>query len=281
MRRVRAMALVFGLAVTMAACGKGGGLTTSGGFALRVQVAGGFLPPGADMASVPEFAVTADGRVVTGGPQIEIYPGPAMPNVLQRTITDDGVAAIAAAARTAGLFGPDRHYGNDSVADAGTTFFTLVADGETHVVSAYALGDAAEGPGTSGTDRDARAKLQRFRERLGDLASWLPAGSLGDEEPYDITALRVVARAGGDNPDDGVTPNEQTWPLGPLATFGTATGDVRCGIVSGADLEKVLPLARKATQITIWRSEGEPYALQFRPQLPDETACEVPRSPQG
>lgn len=267
------------LALGMLACGRGDGLTPSSDtFTLRVYNAGGFVPPGADQAAVPEFALTADGRALTGGPMIEIYPGPAMPNVLQRQITQAGIDALEAEARAAGLFGPDAHYDHNGVADAATTFFIVDADGARHVISAYALGmDAMPGPGSSSSDTEARKKLQRFRERLGDLGAWLPAGSIGDEEPYEMTALRVVARPGTDSPDDGVPASEKDWPLStPLATFGEAVGDTRCEVVDGDDLTTLLPHAREATQITLWRSGDATYLLQFRPQVPEERGCEVP-----
>jgi hypothetical protein len=276
--------IVLFLAAALAACGTSTGFSngTDGGstITLRVQTAGGFVPPGADQASFPEWALTGDGRVVTTGPQIDIYPGPAMPNTLQRSITREGIDAITNAARDAGLL-DDKHYDYGGVADAGTTFFTLVVDGTRHVVSAYALGmDAPGGPGENAADKDARAKLQRFRDKLGDLATWLPTSSLGEERAYEFDALRVVSREGQENPEDSLKPGHEDWPLStPLATFGEATGDTRCGIVTGADLDKLLPKARTANSATLWHSGGKTYVLQFRPQLPDEKACEVPSAP--
>jgi hypothetical protein len=277
------------LAFALASCGTNSGFIDGSGppsgageLVLRVQTAGGFVPPGADQVAVPEFTLMGDGRIVTSGPQVELYPGPALPNMQQRTVSRDGIDAIMAEARDAGLLGPDKHYGYDTVADAGTTFFITVSDGERHVVSAYALGlDAGPSPNTTAADREARAELQRFRERLGDLTSWLPQGSLGEEEPYEFDALRVVVRAGADNPDDGVRANDLDWPLSSLENFGAQAGDTRCGIVGGNDLAEALPLVRQATQITLWHSEGETYTLQFRPQLPDENACEVPQGTGG
>jgi len=278
---MRRIPIVLLLAAALASCGTSTGFSGGPGegsaVTMRVQTAGGFVAPGTDQASFPEFALTADGRVVTTGPQIEIYPGPSMPNTLQRSITREGIDAIAAAARDAGL-DEDNHYGYDGVADAGTTYFTFAVDGARHVVSAYALGmDSQSGPGQTTANRDARAKLQRFREKLGDLPSWLPAGSLGEEKPYEFDALRIVAREGAVNPEDSAKPSEKGWPLStPLAEFGTATRDARCGVVTGADLDSVLPLARTSSQNTLWHSGGKTYVLQFRPQLPDEKACEVP-----
>jgi hypothetical protein len=281
-RTMKVMAVTAGLALALAACGKGDGGLDGGGdaFSLRIQTAGGFLPPGMDIVAVPQFAVTSDGRVITSGPQIAIYPGPAMPNMLQRTISKAGIEALIAEARTAGLFGPDAHYDNPMVADAGTTFF-IVHDGDArHQISAYALG-GFDDDAASAEDKEARKKLNEFLTKTGDLESWLPDGALGEEEPYDFTAMRVVSQPGTDNPDDDLTQGEMDWPLGDLATFGTESGPIRCGVVTGDDLDELVPKVRAANQLTLWKSEGKTYNVMVRPQLPDETGCEVPSQPQG
>ena len=240
---------------------------------LKVSTGGGFVPAGWDLTAVPEFTLAGEGRIITSGPQIEIYPGPAMPNVLERSVSEGGIQAILAAARDAGLFGPDHHYEHNGVADAGTTTFTVVAEGRTHTISAYALGIDDNFRGVSENDRRARAALSKFRERLGDLSSWLPKDSLGEERAFDFDALRIVVRAYSGSPD--VTPNEIAWPLDrALAAFGAAMdAEMRCGVVLGADLAPVLARAREATQITRWIDDGKAWSLAFRPQMPDETGC--------
>ncbi|MFA5890004.1 MAG: hypothetical protein WDA27_03470 [Actinomycetota bacterium] len=240
---------------------------------LQVSTAGGFVPAGWNLTAVPEFTLSGDGRIITTGPQIEIYPGPAMPNVLEQKVSEDGIQMILAAARDAGLFGPNHHYDQPGVADAGTTTFTVVADGRTHEISAYALGIEGSLPATSDDDRRARAALTKFRERLGDLRSWLPENSLGDERAYDFDALRIVVRPASGIPD--VTPNEIDWPLDEaLTTFGAAVDEqMRCGVVEGADLVPVLARAREATQITRWMNNDRAWSLAFRPQIPGETDC--------
>ena len=48
------------------------------------------IPP-VDQFAVPDTAaITHDGRYVTAGPVGEMYPGPLLPNLRERTITDDG-----------------------------------------------------------------------------------------------------------------------------------------------------------------------------------------------
>lgn len=275
MKRVAIFSLVMALGIALAGCGKEAG-SAAPGFRLSVHTAGGFVPPGWDMIGVPQFTVTSDGRIVTSGPMIEIYPSPALPNMLQRTVTREGVDAIIAEARKDGLYGPDKHYENNTVADAGTTFFIIEDGDERHQISAYALGGFEQGDNASAESKAGRAKLQHFLDMIGDLDKWMPAGSLGEEEPFEIEALRAVVTDAPEDRGDDVKPGEMDWPLGSLATFGQASGPVRCGVVSDADLDELLPMARKATQITEWKSDGKFYNVLMRPQLPDETGCEVP-----
>lgn len=268
------IALLFGLA----ACGR---TTTAGGtqhptgareLILRISTGGGFVMPGTDQIALPDFSLMGDGRVIYGGPQIEIYPGPALPNVLSRTVTEAGIQTILDAARDAGLLGADAHYDHPGIADAPTTTFTVNADGVRHVVSAYALG--SDDGGMANPDADKRAKLQAFRERASNLSSWLPAGSLGEEEPFDFDALRIVVRPAFAS-DGDVKPNEIVWPLAtPLRSFGSElVENTRCGVIDGEDARTVTAKARNATQITRWLDGGDAYQLSFRPQLPDETGC--------
>jgi len=242
---------------------------------LRMDTGGGLVPPGYLLRLLPQFSLFGDGRLITEGPQMEIYPGPALPNVLQQTITEDGIQAILDAAREAGLMGPDARYDFGCVTDAPTTTFTLVADGERHVVSAYALGmDAGACPGS---DTAARAKLAAFQTKLGDLTSWLPQGSVGGQTSFESSEMRVYAQPYAGSPDPGLVEPPMDWPLTkPLSSFGqpvVGLEGMRCGVVAGQDLASLLPDARTANELTPWRSGGQTYSLIFRPLLPDEHAC--------
>ena len=244
---------------------------------LRVAYEGGFVPYEYILSSVPSWSLFGDGTLIVQGPQIEIYPGPALPNLVAIPISEEGVQAILGAARDAGLMDRDATYDNDCIADAATTVFTTNADGETSVVSAYAL-DVGEPLGTCGgeDDRDARAALAEFQAMLGDLQSWLPADSVGAEEPYDPTEMRVyVLPYQG---DAELPQNAIAWPLDvPLDGFGepaaNARTDTRCGVVSGSEFETLFAAAQNANQLTPWTSGGTEYGLIFRPLLPDERTC--------
>jgi hypothetical protein len=271
------------LALLAVACGRlndsgGGGIDHPTGAdqpVLRMDTAGGFVPPSYSMRQIPTWSLYGDGRLITQGPQIEIYPPPALPNVLVTPISEDGVQAILQAAKDTGLMGPNADYPYACITDMPVTTFTLVADGQTHVISAYALGQA-QGP-CPGADTEARDKLAAFQAKLTDLQSWLPEGSIGGEKSFDPSELRVYVQPYTGTGDPNLTEPPQAWPLQtPLATFGEASKDLqdtRCGVVSGADLTTLLPEAQRSNQLTPWTSDGTEYLLIFRPLLPDEHGC--------
>jgi len=245
---------------------------------LRVEQGGGFVPIEYALRDVPLFSLYGDGRVVTTGPQIAIYPGPALPNLVVTRISDEGIQAILRAARDAGLLGRDRHYDHPGIADVHTTTFTVVAEGSRHVISAYALGvDDATGL-IPDDEREARRKLSDFQTKLSDLRSWLPQGSVGEESSFEFDELRIFVREGAGEPqDEGLEQQEVEWPLDEgLAGFGQELTDLefRCGSVEGASLATLLAVVQNANELTPWRDGGEVYRLVFRPLLPDESGCD-------
>jgi hypothetical protein len=261
---------------------------------LRVEYQGGFVPYEFTLSSVPFWSLFGDGTLITTGPQIEIYPPPALPSLLSTPITEDGVQAILAAAKDAGLMDGDKQYDEMCVSDMATTVFTTNADETTSVVSAYAL-DAGEATGASGSsatggtgtsngspgtcgsrhDAKARAALAEFQARLGDLERWLPEGSVGADEAYQPTEMRVYVLPYRKDPD--LPQQAMDWPLDtPLSAFGEPLANdpqTRCGVVSGGDFDQVYAAARSANQLTPWMSQETDYRLILRPLLPDEHTC--------
>jgi hypothetical protein len=253
--------------------------TGAGDLVLRVFIGGGFVPVEYNLRNLPGVSIYGDGRMIVTGPVIEIYPGPAMPNLLVTRLSEEAVQTILERAREAGLLGEDASYDYPCVADLPTTTFTVVADGATHTVSAYALGMEGEmGADTCGlkpTDVEARAALADFSAALGDLANWLPEGSMSAEEPYVPSEMRVYVQEYLGDPELEQTPI--AWPLAtPLGSFGEPDvnlPDIRCGVVAGDDLATLLPDAQAANQLTPWTSDGDEFGLIFRPLLPDEHTC--------
>ena len=247
---------------------------------LRLDVSGGFVPVEYALRTIPGVSIFGDGRMIVTGPVIEIYPGPAMPNLQVTRLTEDAIQAILAEADAAGLLGPDASYDYPCVTDVPTSTFIVNANGSTHTISAYALGFADGGMSTGqceGVDIEARERLYDFSVRLGDVRSWLPAGSFSDEEPYTPSALRVYVTDYRSTPEPGLEQPEVAWPLGTtLDSFGEPDAnlqEIRCGVVQGDDLDTLLPQATSATELTPWTSDGTTYGLIFRPLLPDESGC--------
>lgn len=278
------MVLALGPAACARATGSTGGVSGDGpqtiehpmgatDLVVRVETSGGFLAPEATLTELPTFSLFGDGTVITQGAQIEIYPGPALPALVSTRVSEDGVQAILRAADRAGLLGADATYGLGCVADAGTTTFTVNAGGSTHTVSAYALG-LDEGS-CSGEDADPRRALATFAARLGDLRSWLPAGSVGEDTPYRFSELRIYIRPYEGDPS--LTEPAIDWPLpSDLGRLGAAADQVpetRCVVLGGDELTTLLPDLRRANQLTPWRSGRSRYSLLLRPLLPDEHSC--------
>ena len=113
----------------------------------------------------------------------------------------------------------------------------------------------------SAENRAARAALFDFQSSLFDLRTWLPAGAVGDEQPFDLAGLRVFVQDGAVTPDPGLEQEPQDWPLvTPLGLFGEPLPDLqlRCGTVTGADLATLLPKVQLSNELTPWLERRRP-----------------------
>jgi hypothetical protein len=241
-----------------------------------METKGGFIAPQALLLRFPTFSLYGDGTVITEGAQPAIYPGPALPSLIATRLTPAGVSAVLRAARQAGLYGPSADYHGVMMPDAGTTVFTLNQQAQSHVVSVTALGSDVH-PGVPPAEVAARARLEAFSAKLGNLRPWLPKGSVGADTMFKPAGLRVFVTDGA---PQGMREPSMAWPLStPLSQFGSPPptplqgGPARCGVATGPDLAKLLPMVEKANQLTAWTSEGRTYALSFRQLLPDESTC--------
>ncbi len=244
---------------------------------LRIETGGGFVPVEYNFTTLPEFSLYGDGRVIVPGPMIEIYPGPALPNLQTTMVSEETVQAILAAAREAGLFDPTFDYGQPNITDVGTTTVTINAQDSTYASSIYALGMEQGTSGLTMEQQQARAAVSELRGQLSGLGI---SDAFGTKdltwESYDYQALAIYSRpvdTSDPSYDPEVPPNHLQWPLGDLATLGEKTPPegYRRVVVSGEELATLRPLLSEATQITLWESAGAEYHLFFRPLLPDET----------
>ncbi|MDG4772543.1 hypothetical protein [Solwaraspora sp. WMMD792] len=285
-RGVRAAATAASLLLLTAACGQNPGTDsstdgTAGGsslpadtLVLRVDHTGGFTMPAALLTRLPVVSVYADGRVITQGPTILVYPGPAMPNLQVQTISAEQVDELVKQALAAGV-GTEQDLGRPPVADATSTRFTVLTDNGVEQLEVYALSDDASGDaGLTDEQVAARDKLRDFADSLTELSGGVGAAP-EDSEPYVAHAIAAVAEpwVAVDESVDASQP-EVAWPGPELPGESLSeTLDLGCVTVTGEALEKLRSAAADATTATPWTSAGKRWTVTLRPLLPDETDC--------
>jgi len=236
---------------------------------LRIETRGGLISVEAALTELPLITVYGDGRVITEEQRTDVYPRPALPTVLVRTVSLDSVRRIAQAARDAGV-GSGRDYGTPEVMDAGTTWFSLRGrDGiVTSAVPALGLDH-----GLTRAQSRARASLVALRDWMLDLPATLGADRVGEPRPYEPVALAAVARLWVDPELPGDDPPDIAWPGPALPGDPTAiASNIGCVTVTGPRVAQVLELAAQARVVTAWTWADERYFVWFRPLLPDESS---------
>jgi hypothetical protein len=224
--------------------------------------------------SLPVVSVYGDGRVITQGPVVSMYPWPALPNVLIQTIGTSDVVHLATQALSAGVGSLD-DLGVPPVADAGSTRFTVLTDAGPRVteVNAFGINDGASGLTTD--QRAARSALQELFDALTDLPATLGPDAVSAAQPYQAETVAVVSQPWTDpgSPELSDQP-ELAWP-GPVLPGAPASPlGLSCVTITGTDAATVLEAAAPANALTPWVSDGRRWQVSFRPLLPDETSCD-------
>ena len=225
------------------------------------------LPVWDTLRQYPFVVLYGDGRLIMQGPQIEIYPGPALPNLVVTQLSEGGVDQVLDWAVQAGLAGPDRQLG-EPLLDSGVTLFTINSSDGTHRTSVWDM---------AGSDA-ATAAVRQFQDVLLNLRAHLPDDTSADDTPYEYDRIRIISF-----PVDPEAPPEPNlvsfmdWPLEtPIADLGTSLGEpdeYRCALVEDDDLETLKPPLAEANELTMWRSNDLAYQLYLHPLLPDEEPC--------
>ncbi|MEU3453447.1 hypothetical protein ABZ671_07565 [Micromonospora sp. NPDC006766] len=233
---------------------------------VRIGYTGGYVSPVVTATRLPGVSVYGDGRVISEGPVLLIYPGPALPNIQVGKIGAAEVAKLVEQARAAGV-GTAVDLGTPSITDLATTRFTIRGPVGIEELEVYALNEAT-GPdsGLTAEQRAARDKLRAFAEKLTNLTGTTT-------QPYQPTAIAAVAQPWAANEADQKQA-EVPWP-GP-ALPGASLGDgleLGCVTVTGAAVQQVIDAATKANAATPWTSGGKRWTVTLRPLLPDETDC--------
>jgi hypothetical protein len=253
---------------------------------LAITSAGGMLPVQMQVTHVPLLVITGDGRVVMQGMQTLEFPGPALPALIERQLTEDGVQQVLRALEQTNLFAGDLELRGmmGMIADATDTIFTVRAAGLESQVTVYAISmlfDGMEPPPGMGTEElEAYRLLSTLNDRLMTLDTWLPADAWATDTwvPYEPDALRLYVRDVTEQPiEGGELPGQiREWPTeDDPAAFGEeipAFGDgTRCAVVADEAGETWLAELSNANQNTLWTDDGERrFSIAVRPLLPHE-----------
>ena len=278
-RRRVALAATIALFASLAACGddppdsaEPGGVGSGGDPDSPVLVIGhegGFTTPDDAYRTLPDLVVYADGRVVSMGAQIMIYPGPALPPLFEAQLSSDGLATVVDAIREAGLTDDAPDYGQPPIADAGQTVVVVDVDGRRVEHRAEALG--FDDPSLSAEQREARATLEQFVATARDLDG-LVGAELGEESLFEPDRFRLWVRADLDDlpaPEPGEPGlREREWTIDAVELVET-----RCLAVADVDAVELFELLSDADRLTVFESRGELWSVVARPVLPHEEVC--------
>jgi hypothetical protein len=237
-KRLISVPLVLILVAGVAACGDDeptsavadGGDSTPDGLVVRVDRTGGFVPVDVAFTDTPEVSIYGDGRVLTPGAMIEIYPGPAYVPLQQTSLDDNAIAALVAKAEELGLAGEPLDYGQPPVADAPDTVVTIVTDEGTFEQRANALAEGVDAAPDAMTDeqRQNREKLLELVQAIDDAAA---SSMAADGSSYEPEAYRVHAEAGEPPAADPSSPEPQArlveWPVELLAPAQIGSASAR------------------------------------------------------
>jgi hypothetical protein len=202
---------------------------------------------------------------------------------LSSTITDAGVATVAAEAQRDGLVGAThdfecQHAANaDKLTGSGTTYLTITLNGVPHNLSGSCQygAEAVITPAPGAIPPGSYAAFADFVAHLGNMTGWL-GSDLGAPAPWTPTRLAVIAGVPGDSDWWGPavdTHDVATWHVGKFASYGATSNAIggRCEILSGADLTSQLPSLSAAHEGTLFAdSTGAKRVLAVRVVMPDE-----------
>jgi hypothetical protein len=252
------------------------------------------LPVDALFSQIPALTIAGDGTVIVPGAQIDIFPGPALPAVMSRRLSEAGLQLVLERIAGTGFFAESATFTEESLAfDAPLTVFTLHADGRDVVVKVGALGqyrDPAEmAPNMTERERQAHLTLAPLLDDLSLMDQLIP-GSAWEEtdwHAYQAEELRLLVTNADAEPEDpsGIPGEEVAWPIeGDPTAFGAPYAPVegaRCGPVGGDDVVTWYETLAQANQLTRFTADDHTYAVAARPVLPGEPAECVVGQPAG
>lgn len=255
---------------------------------LVVEDTGGFAMVDMLATRLPSFVMLGDGRVIMQGIQTLEFPGPALPPLIERTLTEEGIQEVLGAIEGTNLFTADAELRGamNMIADATDTVFHLNAGGHQVTVSVYALGmldpNQPAPPGVTSSEIEAHQILARLRDSLMTLDTTISADGWEAEgwQPYEAEAFRLYVRDVTNEPTDPELPGQvREWPTDDdPAAFGSEDGGfgdgTRCGVVEDELGATWLTELSAANQNTLWTAGDRTFSVRARPLLPGEDpAC--------
>jgi hypothetical protein len=259
---------------------------------LRIETFSPMLPA-QNLIAVPEFSLFDDGSIYALGPQLAIFPPPALPNLTLTRITPEAAQSLVAAARSAGLDESRRIASSLVLADAPTTYISFFDGEEIIVSSAAGLLILTERP--YDWDETTWEHFLELRSIVSLLIGWtgtVDASSIVvPERSVDPDRMQIVVyRSTNSFALVSDIPNiEQpplVWPLTlPLTVIAGPFEDSEglpksaCTELSGDDLASVIAVAQTGDMHSPWTDPAADdddalYGVLMKPLLPDQTACE-------
>ena len=230
---------------------------------LKLSYEGGFVPAGTAFVNTPALLVSGDGRVYTPALTPAIFPGPLLPSILVKPITEAGIQRMLSIVQKAGLFVTSLDLsGGTGVADASNTVLTINASGHNYVQSAYALGaDNPESP--------ARQALLGAVNVIADVAGAVGEAQLGEDQPFVADKYRFQARVVQQAELDSQQPPPTIvdWPALKTLPLASAT---TCATVNAAAVGSLLVDAK---QNTYFKDGDVVYQLAAAGVLPGDPDC--------
>ena len=252
---------------------------------LVMEETGGMIA-GGDATQLPTFVMLGDGRVIVQGAQTLEFPGPALPPLIERTLTEDGIQEVLEAVEETNLFTTDTALtaAQNIITDVTDTVFTLNANGTEVTVSAYGLccldATMLDNDMIDPAEREAYEVLAQLRDALMTIDTSVSADAWEAEgwQPYEPEAFRLYVRDVTGEPTQGDVPEQvREWPTDEdPAGFGGDAGigdGTTCGVVEGEAGQAWLADLNAANQVTVWTSDGDDrWSVRARPLLPHEEA---------